>query len=68
MGYRVAQDIDDRLYFGTIVQYKMEVRKWLVEFDYQDTDGFGYIEFCVAKQLFKDSAKNDTTNNNGGEL
>ena len=35
----------------------------LIEFDDGDLDDFGYIEFCMTKQLFRDK-----TNNDGGEL
>ena len=67
MGRRVALDIDNQLYFGTIIQYDAEVVHWLVEFDDGDTDYYNCIELCVVKQSFKDNTNNDNTNNDKGE-
>ena len=63
MWHRVTWNTDDRLYFGKIVEYEVEATKLLIEFDGGDLDDFGYIEFCMTKQLFRDK-----TNNDGGEL
>ena len=57
--HRVARDIDDRLYFGKIVQYEAEAKKWLIVFDDGDNDFYDYIELCVANQLIEDNANNN---------
>ena len=63
----VARDTNNRLDFGTIVQYDAEAVYWLVKFDDVDRHYYNYMEIGIARQLSVENTHNNTTNNNRRE-
>jgi len=56
VGDRVARDIDDVIYYGSVTSFDEEKKIWTVAFDDGDCLTMDYVQLVEAKQLSDTSA------------